>query len=244
MSMMRMPSKGRVMAGSWPGYGGGWRGTRPRRKGSRLSCHPRPPGAKRVSPLELHGFARVLLLPHRAATHIFNRFQGGRLKGQGMARVTVEDCVVKVPNRFELVLLAAQRAREITSGAPLSLDRDDDKNPVVALREIAETTVALDHLQESLVRGMQKHVEMDEPEEAPELEQTLFGIADPVGPVISENEVDEEAVEEELEEDLLSVEEEDVDLRERPADEELPDEELAADEDEPAAEDESPDEEP
>ena len=125
-----------------------------------------------------------------------------------MARVTVEDCVVKIPNRFELVLLAAQRAREITSGAPLSLDRDDDKNPVVALREIAEETVALDHLRDSLVRGMQKHVEMDEPEEAPELEQTLFGIADPVGPVISENEIDEEAVEEELEEDLLAIEEE------------------------------------
>ena len=125
-----------------------------------------------------------------------------------MARVTVEDCVVKVPNRFELVLLAAQRAREITSGAPLSLDRDDDKNPVVALREIAEDTVQLDHLQESLVRGMQKHVEMDEPEEAPELEQTLFGVADPTGPVIGENEIDEEAVEEELEEDLLAIEEE------------------------------------
>jgi DNA-directed RNA polymerase subunit omega len=123
-----------------------------------------------------------------------------------MARVTVEDCVVKIPNRFELVLLAAQRAREITSGAPLSLDRDDDKNPVVALREIAEDTVALDHLQESLVRGMQKHVEMDEPEEAPELEQTLFGIADPTGPVISENETDEEAIDEELDEDLLAIE--------------------------------------
>ena len=148
-----------------------------------------------------------------------------------MARVTVEDCVVKVPNRFELVLLAAQRAREITSGAPLSLDRDDDKNPVVALREIAETTVALDHLQESLVRGMQKHVEMDEPEEAPELEQTLFGIADPVGPVISENEVDEEALEEELEEDLLTLEDEEEDLPELAGEDE--DEEG----DEPAAED-------
>jgi DNA-directed RNA polymerase subunit omega len=90
----------------------------------------------------------------------------------------------------------------------LSLDRDDDKNPVVALREIAEDTVALDHLQESLVRGMQKHVEMDEPEEAPELEQTLFGIADPTGPVISQNETDEEAIDEELEEDLLAIEEE------------------------------------
>jgi DNA-directed RNA polymerase subunit omega len=161
-----------------------------------------------------------------------------------MARVTVEDCVVKVPNRFELVLLAAQRAREITSGAPLSLDRDDDKNPVVALREIAEDTIQLDHLQEVLVRGMQKHVEMDEPEEAPELEQTLFGVADPIGPVVSEDEIDEEALEEELEEDLLSVEEEDVDLPELPADEELPDEELPVDEDEPAAEDESPEEEP
>jgi DNA-directed RNA polymerase subunit omega len=155
-----------------------------------------------------------------------------------MARVTVEDCVVKVPNRFELVLLAAQRAREITSGAPLSLDRDDDKNPVVALREIAEDTIQLDHLHEVLVRGMQKHVEMDEPEEAPELEQTLFGVADPIGPVVSEDEIDDEALEEELEEDLLSVEEEDVDLPELPADEEL-----AADEDEPA-EDESPEEEP
>jgi DNA-directed RNA polymerase subunit omega len=133
-----------------------------------------------------------------------------------MARVTVEDCVVKVPNRFELVLVAAQRAREITSGAPLSVDRDDDKNPVVALREIADDTIELDHLQESLIRGMQKHVEMDEPEEAPELEQTLFGIADPAGLVISENETDEEAVEEELEEDLLDIEEE-ADLEEAAA---------------------------
>jgi len=125
-----------------------------------------------------------------------------------MARVTVEDCVVKVPNRFELVLVAAQRAREITSGAPLSVDRDNDKNPVVALREIADDTIELDHLQDSLIRGMQKHIEMDEPEEAPELEQTLFGIADPTGPVISEKETDEEAVDEELEEDLLDVEDE------------------------------------
>jgi DNA-directed RNA polymerase subunit omega len=127
-----------------------------------------------------------------------------------MARVTVEDCVVKVPNRFELVLLAAQRAREITSGAPLSLDRDDDKNPVVALREIADETVSLDHLKDSVVRGMQKHVEIDEPEEAPELEldQTLFGAAEPTGAVIGEDETDEEAVADELDEDMLSVENE------------------------------------
>lgn len=98
-----------------------------------------------------------------------------------MARVTVEDCVVKIPNRFELVLLAAQRAREITSGAPLSLDRDDDKNPVVALREIADETIGLPQLRESVVRGMQKHVEIDEPEETHELEvdPSVFGVALP-----------------------------------------------------------------
>src|SRR5262245_22569165 len=134
-----------------------------------------------------------------------------------MARVTVEDCVVKIPNRFELVLLAAQRAREITSGAPLSLDRDDDKNPVVALREIADETIQLDHLKDSLVRGMQKHVEMDEPEDVPELETSLFGVADPTGSVIGEDEIDEEAVEEELEEDLLSIgEEDDIGLADEP----------------------------
>ena len=111
-----------------------------------------------------------------------------------MARVTVEDCVVKVPNRFELVLLAAQRAREITSGAPLSIDRDDDKNPVVALREIADETVALDHLKSSVVRGMQKHVEIDEPEEAHELEldTALFGIGAPAAALMDE-ELDTEA---------------------------------------------------
>jgi DNA-directed RNA polymerase subunit omega len=105
-----------------------------------------------------------------------------------MARVTVEDCVVKVPNRFELVLLAAQRAREITSGAPLSIDRDDDKNPVVALREIADETVALDHLKSSVVRGMQKHVEIDEPEESHELEldTALFGVGAPAGALMDE----------------------------------------------------------
>jgi DNA-directed RNA polymerase subunit omega len=125
-----------------------------------------------------------------------------------MARVTVEDCVLRVPNRFELVLLAGQRAREITAGAPLSLDRDDDKNPVVALREIAESTVSLDHLKDGLIRAMQKHVEIDGPEEAPELEPSLFGVADPVGAVIEEDATDEEAIDEELDEDMLSVEDE------------------------------------
>src|ERR1700747_97582 len=111
-----------------------------------------------------------------------------------MARVTVEDCVVKVPNRFELVLLAAQRAREISSGAPLSIDRDDDKNPVVALREIADETVALDHLKSSVVGGMQKHVEIDEPEEAHELEldTALFGVGAPAGAALMDEELDTE----------------------------------------------------
>ena len=73
-----------------------------------------------------------------------------------MARVTVEDCVDKIPNRFDLVLLAAQRARQISSGAELTLDRDRDKNPVVALREIAEETVTPGELQESVISGLQR----------------------------------------------------------------------------------------
>jgi DNA-directed RNA polymerase subunit omega len=123
-----------------------------------------------------------------------------------MARVTVEDCVIKVPNRFELVLLAAQRAREIASGGPLTLDRDNDKNPVVALREIADETIGLDHLQNNLIRGMQKHVEVDEPEEDRELalgEQVWPG--DVGGSALGGEAVDDQAVEEDLDEDLLSV---------------------------------------
>lgn len=82
-----------------------------------------------------------------------------------MARVTVEDCVVKIPNRFDLVMLAAQRARNIASGAPLTVEKDNDKSPVVALREIADATIDLESLAENLVKGLQKHVETDEPEE-------------------------------------------------------------------------------
>jgi DNA-directed RNA polymerase subunit omega len=83
-----------------------------------------------------------------------------------MARVTVEDCVDKIPNRFDLVLLSAQRARQISGGAELTLDRDRDKNPVVALREIAEQTVTPNQLEEALVSSMQK-VQIDD-EEAPD----------------------------------------------------------------------------
>jgi DNA-directed RNA polymerase subunit omega len=147
-----------------------------------------------------------------------------------MARVTVEDCVLKVPNRFELVLIAAQRAREITSGSPLTLDRDDDKNPVVALREIADEAVGLLQLRDALVRGMQKHVEIDEPEETQEIEvdPPTFGVAEIAEEGADEGDLPageddimepEEALEAELGEDLgaelgedILVEEKDLDL--------------------------------
>ena len=81
-----------------------------------------------------------------------------------MARVTVEDCIDKVENRFELVLLAAHRARMVSSGAQIAVERDKDKNPVVALREIAETAISPEDLKEELVHSLQKYVEVDEPE--------------------------------------------------------------------------------
>ncbi len=82
-----------------------------------------------------------------------------------MARVTVEDCIDKIPSRYELVMVAAQRARDISSGAHLCVDRDNDKNSVVALREIAENKVSIEDLQRSLVLGQQKYVEVEEPED-------------------------------------------------------------------------------
>lgn len=82
-----------------------------------------------------------------------------------MARVTVEDCVDKVPNRFELVMLAAHRAREISAGAAITVDRDNDKNPVVALREIADETQSAEDLRERMIEGQQTQIEVDEPEE-------------------------------------------------------------------------------
>ncbi len=87
-----------------------------------------------------------------------------------MARVTVEDCIDKVENRFDLVLLAAHRARMISNGSQLTVDRDNDKNPVVALREIADATVSPEDLNEDLIHSLQKYVEVDEPEPAPALE--------------------------------------------------------------------------
>jgi DNA-directed RNA polymerase subunit omega len=82
-----------------------------------------------------------------------------------MARVTVEDCVDKVPNRFELVMLAAHRAREIQSGSALTVDRDNDKNPVVSLREIADETQSAESLRERMIESYQTQIEVDEPEE-------------------------------------------------------------------------------
>lgn len=82
-----------------------------------------------------------------------------------MARVTVEDCVDKVPNRFDLVMLAAHRAREISAGAAVTVDRDNDKNPVVALREIADETQTADELRERMIESNQTQIEVDEPED-------------------------------------------------------------------------------
>lgn len=99
-----------------------------------------------------------------------------------MARVTVEDCVVKIPNRFELVMLAGQRARDISSGGSLTVERDNDKNPVVALREIAEETVSVEALGEELVQGLQKHIETDEPEDdMPEFDEPMVDMAKAAG---------------------------------------------------------------
>ena len=84
-----------------------------------------------------------------------------------MARITVEDCVDKVTNRFELVLLSAHRARMIANGSPLTVDKENDKNPVLALREIADETVSPEDLNEDLIHSLQKYVEVDEPEPPP-----------------------------------------------------------------------------
>ena len=90
-----------------------------------------------------------------------------------MARVTVEDCIEKVPNRFELVMMAAQRTRKIGTGAPLTVDRDNDKNPVVSLREIAEETVDIGDLKEELIKNHQHVIEMDDEEDVKEAVEKL-----------------------------------------------------------------------
>ena len=125
-----------------------------------------------------------------------------------MARVTVEDCILQVPNRFELVMLSAHRARALASGAELKLERDRDKNPVVALREIAEQKLDLGGLEESLIKGLQKRIEPDQPEEeVVELmageQQNWIGAAD-------EAEDAEEEVDEELGDDESTIDAEEA----------------------------------
>jgi DNA-directed RNA polymerase subunit omega len=114
-----------------------------------------------------------------------------------MARVTVEDCIDKVDNRFDLVLLASHRARMISSGSQITVDRDNDKNPVVALREIAEKTVSPEDLKEDLIHSLQKYVEVDEPE--PEV--PLIGAAP--GHKVDSDDVEVTASERMTEEELL-----------------------------------------
>lgn len=104
-----------------------------------------------------------------------------------MARVTVEDCVLKIPNRFQLVMMAAQRSRELSVGGELTVDRDNDKNPVVALREIADETIPLDELETAVIEGLQRNIDVDEiaEEEDDEMLQVtealndLAGLVDP-----------------------------------------------------------------
>ena len=125
-----------------------------------------------------------------------------------MARVTVEDCIIKIPNRFDLVMLAAQRARDISSGAALSIERDNDKNPVVALREIADTTIDLEALSNSVVQGLRKHVETEEP-----VEEGSFGTGDT--DILSDlSQTPDEAVAEDDEDDEIEGEFEDEPLAE------------------------------
>lgn len=144
-----------------------------------------------------------------------------------MARVTVEDCVTRVPNRFELVMLAAQRGRNIAAGAPLTLDRDNDKNAVVALREIADAKVDLKDLENGLIRGLQTIVESDDPEGEemdllPLSEDTAEEISAELGEERGEARAADEMREDELhlEDDAVAVDaegEDDVDVDVEPA---------------------------
>jgi DNA-directed RNA polymerase subunit omega len=125
-----------------------------------------------------------------------------------MARVTVEDCIIKIPNRFDLVMVAAQRARDISSGAALTIERDNDKNPVVALREIADTTIDLEALTNAVVQGLRKHVETEEP-----VEEGSFGTGDT--DILSDlSQTADEAVAEDDEDDDIEGEFEDEPLAE------------------------------
>jgi DNA-directed RNA polymerase subunit omega len=116
-----------------------------------------------------------------------------------MARVTVEDCVLQIPNRFELVMLSAHRARSLASGAEMKVERDRDKNPVVALREIAEQKLDLGGLEEALIKGLQKRIEPEQPEE--EVVELMAGEQQNWIGALDEAEEAEDEAEEELESD-------------------------------------------
>ena len=120
-----------------------------------------------------------------------------------MARITVEDCVLRVPNRFDLVLVAAQRARDISAGSVLTVDRDNDKNPVVSLREIAEETVGVDELREAVILGLQRHVEQDEPaDEDPD----VASLGEGLGAMKPEDAIARKTLlDEEIADDILTV---------------------------------------
>ena len=119
-----------------------------------------------------------------------------------MARVTVEDCVTKIPNRFDLLMIAAQRARNISSGSDLTIDRDNDKNPVVALREIADETISFSELEDGIITGLQRYVEVEEPEE------DEMDLMQAIHHDVEEDEVEMQADiedEDEINEDVLTV---------------------------------------
>lgn len=125
-----------------------------------------------------------------------------------MARVTVEDCVLKVPNRFELVMMAAQRARDISAGAPLTVEKDNDKNPVIALREIADETVTLESLRESLIKERQRIPEADDADD--EIIELMAGEEEYMAQAAAQHveaSQDDEQVEEAVEEDILEGDE-------------------------------------
>ena len=129
-----------------------------------------------------------------------------------MARVTVEDCIDKIPNRYELLMVATQRAKDISSGAPIMVSRDNDKNPVIALREIAEEKVNIEDLQKSLVMGLQKYVEVEEPEEeeiqASEIE--LAELDEPFSGFLIDNEVSDSMQVHGVDDDNLDLDSEDA----------------------------------
>jgi len=146
-----------------------------------------------------------------------------------MARVTIEDCIVKIPNRFDLVMRASRRARDISSGSELTVERDRDKNPVVALREIAEGTINLDELQENIIQGLQRLVAYDDTEdEIVELGVMPAAVGEGEEEAAASEDDNAPAVEEEIAEDLLTIHAE--------VEEPILDEEPAVEEDEEPAE--------